>query len=218
MAAPGPVPAAVPRGLTPGEYEWFITHMPSPGSIRPQRQLSTADDRRRTVLETAVSAFADRGYFGTTTTDVAKRAGISQAYVYRLFPDKEALFVAVVEHCFVRIRESLQDGVAEAAGSSPQDVLDAMGGAYARLISDRDLLLLQLHAQCAAAAEPAVREVVRTGYARLVEYVRGVSGAPEADVQRFFAVGMLCHLVVATGAHEVDAPWARTLSDGIRHH
>ncbi len=218
MAAPGPVPAAVPRGLTPGEYEWFITHMPSPGSIRPQRQLSTADDRRRTVLETAVSAFADRGYFGTTTTDVAKRAGISQAYVYRLFPDKEALFVAVVEHCFVRIRESLQDGVAEAAGSSPQDVLDAMGGAYARLISDRDLLMLQLHAQCAAAAEPAVREVVRTGYARLVEYVRGVSGAPEADVQRFFAVGMLCHLVVATGAHEVDAPWARTLSDGIRHH
>ncbi|MBQ0862229.1 TetR/AcrR family transcriptional regulator [Streptomyces smyrnaeus] len=189
--------------------------MPKPSS---QRQLSTADERRRTVLQTAVSAFADRGYFGTRTTDVAQRAGISQAYIYRLFPDKEALFVAVVEHCFGRVRESLGDGAAAAKGSSAQEVLDAMGNAYAELISDRDLLLLQLHAQCAAAAEPAVREVVRSGYARLVEYVRGASGAPEADVQRFFAVGMLCHLVVALGTHEMDAPWARTLSDGLRHY
>lgn len=182
------------------------------------RQLSTADERKRTVLKTAVSAFAARGYFGTTTSDVARRAGISQAYVYRLFPDKEALFVAVVEHCFALIRESLSDGAAAAGGSSPEAVLDAMGDAYARLIADRDLLMLQLHAQCAAASEPAVREVVRAGYARLVEYVRGVSGAAGADVQRFFAVGGLCHLVVAIDAHEIDAPWALTLSDGLRHY
>lgn len=170
------------------------------------------------MLRTAVSAFADRGYFGTTTTDVAKRAGISQAYVYRLFPDKETLFAAVVEHCFALIRESFTDGAAAARGSSAQEVLDAMGDAYAKLIADRSLLLLQLHAQCAAASEPAIREVVRGGYARLVEYVRGVSGASEADIQRFFAMGTLCHLVVAIDAHEVDAPWARALSDGLRHY
>lgn len=183
-----------------------------------RRQLSTADERRRTVLRTAISAFAERGYFGTTTTDVARRAGISQAYVYRLFPGKEALFSAVVEHCFALIRESLGDGAAAAEGSSPEAVLDAMGGAYARLIADRDMLLLQLHAQCAAASEPEIGEVVRAGYARLVEYVRGVSGAEEVDVQRFFATGMLCHLVAALGADGVDAPWAHTLSDGLRHY
>ncbi|MFW6695781.1 TetR/AcrR family transcriptional regulator [Streptomyces sp. MAR4 CNX-425] len=182
------------------------------------RQLSTADERRKTVLRTAVSAFAERGYFGTTTTDVARRAGISQAYVYRLFPDKEMLFAAVVEYCFARVRESLGDGVAAAGGSSPEAVLDAMGDAYARLIADRDLLLLQLHAQCAAASEPVIAEVVRAGYARLVEYVRGVSGAAEADVQRFFATGMLCHLVAAVDAPQIDAPWARTLSEGLRHY
>ncbi|MBO8193272.1 TetR/AcrR family transcriptional regulator [Streptomyces oryzae] len=183
-----------------------------------RRQLSTADERKRTVLQTAVSAFADRGYFGTTTTDVAKRAGISQAYVYRLFPDKEALFVAVVEHCFALIRDSLSDGAAAAGGSAPEEVLRAMGDAYAQLIADRNLLLLQLHAQCAAAAEPAIREAVRAGYARLVEYVRGVSGAAEPDIQRFFATGMLCHLVVAIDADQVEAPWARALSEGLRHY
>ncbi|MDA2803604.1 TetR/AcrR family transcriptional regulator [Nocardiopsis suaedae] len=182
-----------------------------------RRQLSTAGERRRTVLSTAVSAFAERGYFGTTTTDVAQRAGISQAYVYRLFPGKEALFAAVVEHCFALIRDSLDEGVAAVGGGSPEAVLDAMGDAYARLIADRNLLLLQLHAQCAAASEPAIAEVVRAGYARLVEYARGASGAAEADVQRFFATGMLCHLVVALDANRIEEPWARTLSGGLRH-
>ncbi|MGW1990986.1 TetR/AcrR family transcriptional regulator [Embleya sp. NPDC001921] len=182
-----------------------------------KRQLSTADERRETVLRTAIGAFAARGYFGTTTTDVAKAAGISQAYVFRLFPNKESLFVAVVEYCFVRVRESLERGAAAATGSSAEAVLSAMGDAYARLISDNDLMLLQLHAQAAAASEPAVREAVRGGYARLVEYVRGASGGDDAEVQRFFAIGMLCHLVSAIGADEVDAPWTRTLTAGVRH-
>ncbi|MFD7659009.1 TetR/AcrR family transcriptional regulator [Actinosynnema sp. NPDC059797] len=184
-----------------------------------ERRLSTAEERRDTVLRTALGAFAARGYYGTTTGEVAKSAGISQAYVYRLFPDKESLFVAVVEHCFARIRESLADGVARAKGSTPEAVLFAMGDAYARLISEeRPLLSVQMHAQCAALSEEAVREVVQRGYARAVEYVRGVSGADEAQVQEFFARGMLCHLVVASAADEVDAPWARALSAGIRHY
>ncbi|NYI03470.1 TetR/AcrR family transcriptional regulator [Allostreptomyces psammosilenae] len=183
-----------------------------------RRELSTAEERRAAVLRTAIGAFAARGYFGTTTAEVAKAAGISQAYVYRLFPNKEALFVAVVEHCFLRVRQSLEAGAAAAGSSSPEAVLSVMGDAYARLITDNDLLLVQLHAQAAAASEPAVREAVRAGYARLVEYVRGVSGGDDEQIQNFFAVGMLCHLVVSIGAQEVQAPWTRTLTTGIRHY
>ncbi|MFE9606461.1 TetR/AcrR family transcriptional regulator [Streptomyces hokutonensis] len=186
-------------------------------SERP-RQLSTAEERRETVLRTAIGAFAARGYWGTTTTEVAKAAGISQAYVYRLFPNKELLFTAVVEYCFVQVRASLERAASEAKGSSAEVVLEAMGDSYAQLISDNDLMLIQLHAQAAAVSEPAVREVVRQGYARLVEYVRGASGGTEAQVQEFFACGMLCHLIVSMGAGEVDAPWMRTLSRGITHY
>lgn len=183
-----------------------------------RRQLSTAEERRETVLRTAIGAFAARGYFGTTTTEVGKAAGISQAYVYRLFPSKESLFVAVVEYCFVQVRASLEHGAAEAEGSSPEVVLAAMGNAYAKLISDNDLMLIQLHAQAAAVSEPAVREAVRQGYARLVEYVRGASSGSDQQVQDFFARGMLCHLIASMAAEEVDAPWTRTLAAGIRHH
>ncbi|MFI6588153.1 TetR/AcrR family transcriptional regulator [Embleya sp. NPDC050493] len=187
-------------------------------NMERQRQLSTADERRETVLRTAIGAFAARGYYGTTTTEVAKAAGISQAYVFRLFPNKESLFVAVVEYCFVRVRQSLERGAAVATDSSAEAVLSAMADAYALLIRDNDLILVQLHAQAAAASEPAVREAVRAGYARLVEYVRGASGGKDPEVQRFFATGMLCHLVSAIGADEVDAPWTRTLMTGVRHY
>ncbi|MFI9611877.1 TetR/AcrR family transcriptional regulator [Streptomyces sp. NPDC052023] len=183
-----------------------------------QRRLSTAEERRETVLRTAIGAFAARGYFGTTTTEVAKAAGISQAYVYRLFPNKEALFTAVVEQCFVQVRAAFERGAAEAKGSTPEAVLKSMGDAYARLISDNDLLLVQLHAQAAAISEPAVRDAVRAGYARMVEYVRGASGGGAEQIQQFFATGMLCHLIVSIDATAVDAPWTRTLAAGIAHY
>ncbi|MEV1177283.1 TetR/AcrR family transcriptional regulator [Nonomuraea sp. NPDC049784] len=182
------------------------------------RHLSTAEERRETVLRTAISAFAARGYWGTATTEVAKAAGISQAYVYRLFPSKELLFVAVVERCFVQVRAALERAAAKATGSSPEVVLRAMGDAYAQLISDNDLMLIQLHAQAAAVSESAVRDAVRQGYARLVEYVRGASGGDEQQVQEFFARGMLCHLLVSIEADEVKAPWTRTLTAGITHY
>lgn len=67
-------------------------------------------------------------------------------------------------------------------------------------------------------SEAAVREAVRTGYARMVEYVRGASGAAENEIQRFFATGMLCHLLVSLDVQDVDAPWSRTLSAGVRHY
>ncbi|RGC65783.1 Biofilm operon icaADBC HTH-type negative transcriptional regulator IcaR [Micromonospora sp. MW-13] len=184
-------------------------------TTRP-RTLSTAEDRREDVLSTAIGAFAARGYFGTTTVEVAKRAGISQAYLYRLFPDKESLFAAVVERCFERFRESLSEGAATAEGSSPEAVLSAMAGAYVLLIRDQELLLVQLHAQCAAVSVPEIRQAVQRGYARLVEYARSVSGGSQAQVQELFARGALCNAVVTMGAEQVDAPWARTLSAGLR--
>ncbi|MDO3702699.1 TetR/AcrR family transcriptional regulator [Micromonospora sp. C28SCA-DRY-2] len=181
------------------------------------RTLSTAEDRRQEVLSTAIGAFAARGYFGTTTVEVAKAAGISQAYLYRLFPDKESLFAAVVERTFDLFRESLAEGAAAATGSSPEAVLSAMGGAYAQLIRDQDLLLVQMHAQCAAVSVPEVRKAVRHGYSRVVEYARSVSGASDEQLQEFIAMGALCNVVVTMGADDVDAPWARTLSSGLRH-
>lgn len=174
------------------------------------RQLSTADQRRETVLRTAIRAFAARGYYGTTTTEVAKAAGISQAYVYRLFPDKQSLFIAVIEHCAARMRDSLAGGAAQATGADAASVLAALKQAYGQLVEDRDLLLVLMHANCAA-SEPPIRDAIRSCYAKQVEYVRAASGASDDEIQKFIAAGLLANVLLAIDAKDVDAPWAHTL-------
>src|SRR5215475_3687882 len=79
-------------GLTGVVSECILTPMPT-----TTRQLSTAAERREVLVEAAVAAFAEHGFHGTPTTEIAKAAGISQAYLFRLFPTKSELYVAAVE-------------------------------------------------------------------------------------------------------------------------
>ncbi|GAA2751800.1 TetR/AcrR family transcriptional regulator [Amnibacterium kyonggiense] len=178
--------------------------------------LSTAELRRPVVAAAAVRRFAVGGYHGTTVADVANEAKISPAYVFKLFPGKDALFVAALESCFDQVLEALRAGADRADDNGPEAVLDAMGGAYADLIADRSLLLLQVHAQ-SAAGEPVIAEALRDGLARVVTFASERSGASGEQVQRFIAFGQLCHLIAITGLDETPEPWARLLAQGIRH-
>jgi len=178
-----------------------------------QRSLSTAADRRSTIVSAALTSFSRGGYAGTTVADVAGEAGISSAYVLKLFGGKEALFVAALDKCFERIEETLS---AIRADGTPVAILDAMGDAYAALIADRTLLLIQVHAQSVAAV-PTIGNALRAGLARITRFAKQRSGAEDRDVQRFMAYGQLCHLVVTSGVSDVDADWAHILTDGLRH-
>ena len=177
------------------------------------RKLQTAEDRREDVLRAAMQEFARRGYYGTPTTDIAKGAGISQAYLFRLFPTKEELFVACVQRTYRSVHEAFTKAAAPHAGN-PEATVEAMGDAYDELLRNSDLLLCQLHGY-AACQEPAIRVAVRQGYKELVELVQHLSGAPDEEIQRFFAVGMLINVVAAMDAQELDEPWARALMTDV---
>ncbi len=181
---------------------------------------STAEAQRARVVAHAVHVFARTGYHATPVTDVAAAAGISAAYIFRLFPGKLGLFVAAVEHCYDRMRLAMVRGAqaAEQADGqeSPAEVLTAMGDAYVELIRDRDLLMLQVHAQSACEV-PKIRQAVQRGLGDLVTTVSTLSGAPAAEVQRFIAYGLICQLVVTAGLENVADGWAQTLTTGIRH-
>ncbi|MEV1248025.1 TetR/AcrR family transcriptional regulator [Nonomuraea sp. NPDC050022] len=66
-----------------------------------------SDERRRAIVAAAMACFAQKGFYGTTTHELAERVGISQPYLYRLYPNKEALFAAVVDHVSVVMTETL---------------------------------------------------------------------------------------------------------------
>ncbi|MEV4347704.1 TetR/AcrR family transcriptional regulator [Actinoplanes sp. NPDC049596] len=182
---------------------------------------STAGERREVVLTAAVRVFSQSGYHATSVGSVATAAGISEGYVFRLFGDKQKLFVAALARCFERIHEALSAGADAAPSRRSGAVLDAMALAYAKLIAERELLMLQVQA-LAAADDPAVRAEMLRGQQRLVELVRDRSRAADATVQKFFAQGQLCHLVTALGLvtaapDEKAESWVRILTDGIRH-
>ena len=62
----------------------------------------SAEERRESVVRAAVTEFARTGYHGTSTEAIARRVGVSQPYLFRLFPGKQALFRAAAERCFDR--------------------------------------------------------------------------------------------------------------------
>jgi AcrR family transcriptional regulator len=155
---------------------------------------STSEERREQVIAAAVKEFAANGFHATSTGAIAKRAGISQPYIYALFPNKHELFLAVNRHVIDRIRRAFLE--AARGGADPQERLTRMGHAYVELLADRDEMLVQMQAH-AAAGDPTLREPVRQEFLRLAEDVRRMSGAPDEDIVQFFAKGMLLNVVAA---------------------
>ena len=162
-----------------------------------------AAERRELVLEAAVAEFAAHGLAGTSTEEVARRAGISQPYLFRLFPTKKALFITLVERCFQRVRDTFAAAAADLTGD---EALTAMADAYERLLDDRTLLLLQMQAY-AACDDPDVRAATRTGYKQLWELSERLTGLPFQTIVDFFAVGMLMNVAAAMDLPSVDERW-----------
>ncbi len=128
------------------------------------------------MLEAAVVEFAEHGYQGTRTADIAARAGVSQPYVYALFPDKRSLFLACHDATIDRIRESIEKATADSAAESVDHVL---GRAYQDLVDAHPhLVLFQVQAHAAATADPVIRAPVRERFIELVELSERLHGAP----------------------------------------
>jgi AcrR family transcriptional regulator len=162
-----------------------------------------AAERREMVLEAAVAEFAAHGLAGTSTEDVARRAGISQPYLFRLFPTKKALFLALVERCFRRVEDTFTAAAGDLTGD---EALAAMADEYTRLLDDRTLLLLQMQIY-AACSDPEIRDTTRAAYKHLWEMVERITGLPFQTVVDFFAVGMLMNVAAAMDLPAVDERW-----------
>lgn len=63
-----------------------------------RRTQTRGDQRRRAILDAALNAFAETGYYGASIAEIAAAAGISQAGMLHHFPSKPALLVAVLRH------------------------------------------------------------------------------------------------------------------------
>jgi AcrR family transcriptional regulator len=167
--------------------------------------------RREEILDAALEVFAEHGLHGASTEEIARRAGISQPYVFRLFGTKKELYLAVVARCFRQTLELMQRA---AEGKRGEEALHAIGEAYKQVLeSDRVYLRAQMQAY-AASEDADVAAIVRNGFGDLVAYVQRVSGLDVAHISRFFANGMLMNVLASMRAPE--EAWGRDLLEGCK--
>src|SRR5215207_4767511 len=156
----------------------------------PARRKS-AEERREEILAVALPRFAETGYHGTSTEVIARDAGISQPYLFRLFRTKKELFLACVDRGYAGVAQVFGEA---AAGAADDERLHALGCAYEeRLLPDRHALLFQMQSQ--TTGDPEIRAYVRDGFNELRRTVANLAGVPEEQTWDFFADGMLLNVV-----------------------
>jgi AcrR family transcriptional regulator len=176
----------------------------------PQTRRS-AEERRRELVEIAISHFAQHGYNGTSTDQIAREAGISQPYLFRLFGTKRGLFLA----CHAAMHDRIADSFRLAAEGVPQEErMKAMGDSYTGLLADRPVLLFQMQSY-AACSDPEIQVHVREGFVALVRLVEELTGASPAELWGFFSTGMLLNVIAALDLEtlELGEEWARCWAD-----
>ncbi len=172
----------------------------------------SGSERRSQVLRIAADEFASHGLHGASIESIAHRAGITQAYVFRIFGTKKALFLELVGDAFDRFI----DGMTRAAeGADGLKALAEMGARYYESLADRTTLWLQLQG-FAACGDSEVRDLVRARFARMWETVADLTGLDPVTVKSFLAFGMLLNNVAALDIDRLDEPWSRGVRTRIQ--
>ena len=161
------------------------------------------EERREIVLRESIPVFARYGFEGATTAEIAKRAGVTQPYIFKLFESKKSLFIEACERNMRTTEQQMRDS---AGGKTGKDAMEAMGMAYVgRMENDRDSLLLQMQ-QYAACHDPDVQRTVRTCMESIWNMVVQVSGVPVEEVAVFIAKGMMCNVLAAASSQGPNDP------------
>ncbi|HEY6782943.1 MAG TPA: TetR/AcrR family transcriptional regulator [Candidatus Dormibacteraeota bacterium] len=171
----------------------------------------TAPERREQILEAAVTVFAERGYEGASTDVIARMAGISQPYLFRLFGTKRELIIATVKRCFEDTESLFRNA---ATGHTGEQALTAIGEAYIEEIRRSPLKLRAQLQSYAACDDPAIRTVVAEGFGDLVRLAERLTGVDSTRLSTFFAQGMLLNVLAMMGQMSEPQAWALRLIEG----
>ena len=162
--------------------------MPRPSQIH---------EKRKKLLPIVARAFAELGYRRATTAELAQRCKVRENILYRLWPNKKAMFVASIDYVY------------EQAASTWREVLtetDDNADAAVRLLTHEaehygeSGLHRIIFAGLSEIDEPEIREALRKMYGRFHRFIRGqiaahrdggrISGLPDEMVSAWAIVGL----------------------------
>jgi AcrR family transcriptional regulator len=161
-----------------------------------------AEERKAAVLECACGIFSAGSYRGTTTAEIARKAGVTEPVLYRHFASKRDLYLAVLEESWRRLRALWQQVVEEEP--DPRFWVGAMGRAYLES-KDTKVLCAELWIQALTEAsdDPEIRKLLRKQMREVHDFVSDVirrsqeAGGvypdrdPSAEAWIFISIGLL---------------------------
>lgn len=103
-------------------------------------QTGSTDDKSFRVLQAASRVFLEHGFNAATTDMIQRAAGVSKATLYSRYPNKEALFAAVIENQCSRFTRQVQQ--IEVTPGNIRKVLQEIGHTYLSLLLSAEALAL----------------------------------------------------------------------------
>jgi len=147
----------------------------STGRPPTARQLQ-AEARREQILETALGLFAERGFDGTSTRQIAKEAGIAEGLIFHYFPTKGSLLTAILQDRLEgrrAFRTQLRPLLEDAGGKPAPEVLRGVASGWLATLRRDEELVIVLFAT--AQTNPEVRQawqgLIREGTELLTGYL-----------------------------------------------
>ena len=98
----------------------------------PRRQQQRALDTRAALLQTAITAFSERGFESVSVRQLEEAAGVKRGLVAYHFGDKEQLWRTAVEQLFGALRDDFVARVETLAEVSAEEAARAMVRAFVR--------------------------------------------------------------------------------------
>jgi len=127
-------------------------------SDQPLRKRLGADERREEIVRVTLELAARQGVDDVTTQDMAREMGVTQGAVFRHFPSKDSIWLAVMQ--WVRERLMSRLGRAAAEGNDPLDALQRMFFAHIDFITDHPAIPRVLMSEHLHGRSSALRQVV----------------------------------------------------------
>lgn len=145
----------------------------APPLPEPMATPAAGDGRRDEILDAAAQLFAERGYPGTGMDDIGAAVGITGPSVYKHFPSKDAILVAIGRRSALRLEAGAM--AAALVTSDPAELLDLLVDSYVRAITASPDLLVALTSGYALAEQPQAADLLasqRQYVARWIELLK----------------------------------------------
>lgn len=181
--------------------------MADKGVVRTLRCVATRrrlapDERRRELVEVGTALFAERPYDDVAMEEVAQRAGVSRALLYRYFASKRELFAAVYEHAAARL---LEDTRLERGTPLAAQVAAGLDVHIDYFVANRNTVLA---ANRVLAGDPAIQAIIAGEMAELRRRLLDTA-VPDGVPREMFAAIVMSWLVFV---RTISVEWLLTMS------